>query len=80
MEGEITWREGKVTGLLEATGKRLPFLAAGNTMGDLALLDCASAVRIANVAAPTGHFNRESEQKLLELARKRCWFFHEYRP
>lgn len=76
----ITWREGKVTGLMEATGRRRPFLTAGNTMGDLALLDCATHFRVVNAAAPVGHKNRESEQKLVEVAKKRGWFFHVYRP
>lgn len=79
-EGHITWREGKVTGLLEATGRRLPFLAAGNTMGDLALLDSAKRIRIANLGAPPGHFNRETEDALLAVAKSRGWHYHAYRP
>ena len=79
-EGPLTWREGKVTGLLEKTGRKLPFLAAGNTMGDLPLLDSALRIRIANLGAPPGHFNRESEEALLAVARKRGWFLHSYRP
>ena len=76
----ITWREGKVSGLLEATGRKRPFIAAGNTMGDLALLDSATRIRIANLGAPAGHFNRESEEALLAVAKSRGWFFHSYRP
>ncbi len=76
----VTWREGKVTGLLEATGRRRPFLCAGNTMGDLALLDCATHFRVVNAAVGPEHANRESEQKLVEVARKRGWYFHVYRP
>ena len=76
----ITWREGKVTGLLEATGRRRPFLCAGNTMGDLALLDSATHFRVVNAAAPSDHVNRESEQALVEVAKKRGWYFHVYRP
>ncbi len=79
-EGPLTWHEGKVTGLLEATGRKLPFLAAGNTMGDLPLLECARRIRIANLGAPPGHFNRESEEALLAVARTRGWHFHSYRP
>jgi phosphoserine phosphatase len=80
LDGPITWREGKVVGLLEATGRKMPFLAGGNTMGDLALLDSASHIQIANIAAAKGDFNYETEMKLLDLAKRRCWFFHEYRP
>jgi phosphoserine phosphatase len=78
-QGVVTWREGKVTGLLDATKKESPFLSAGNTMGDLALLDAASHIRLVNVAAPHGDRNFESERKLLELAQKRGWFHHEHK-
>lgn len=78
-EGAITWREGKVVGLLETTRRRRPFLCAGNTMGDLPLLDCATHFRVVNAAAGPGDTNRESEQKLVEIAKKRGWFFHVYR-
>jgi phosphoserine phosphatase len=82
--GVITWREGKVTGLLDVVARaggasRRPLLCAGNTMGDLALLDCATHFRVVNAAAPVGHVNRESEQKLIEIAKKRAWFWHAYR-
>ncbi len=79
-EGAVTWREGKVTGLLETTGRRRPFLCAGNTMGDLALLDCATHFRVVNAAAAASDPNRETEQTLVEIAKKRGWFFHVYRP
>lgn len=76
--GPITWREGKVTGLLNKTNGVPPFLAAGNTLGDLALLDAASHIRIANCAAPEGHRNWESEKKLSEVAKQRGWHLHSY--
>jgi phosphoserine phosphatase len=78
-DGPVTWREGKVTGLLEATGRKPPFFAAGNTMGDLALLDCATHLRFANSGAEVSHTNFATEQKLNEIAQKRGWLFHKYR-
>lgn len=72
--GVVTWREGKVQALLSATGQRIPFFTAGNTMGDLALLELASHIRLANCAAPPEHVNHATEQKLLAHARKHNWF------
>jgi phosphoserine phosphatase len=75
-DGPITWREGKVTGLLEKTGRKAPFFCAGNTLGDLALLDCSTQLRLANTVVPASHGNFETEQKLLEIAKNRGWLFH----
>ena len=77
-DGVVTWREGKVTGLLNVTERRLPFFAAGNTLGDLPLLDSASHIRLANHAAPPGNVNFETESRLVEIAKTRGWFFHAY--
>lgn len=74
LEGVVTWREGKVTGLLNSTNKKLPFFAAGNTMGDLPLLDSASDVRLIKSAAQEGESNFATEAKLKEIARSRGWF------
>lgn len=51
IDGVVTWHEGKVDGLLKKTNKA-PFFAAGNTIGDLALLELATHIRLANCAAP----------------------------
>lgn len=40
-DGPITYREGKLKALLEATGGVSPFFASGNTMGDFSLLEGA---------------------------------------
>lgn len=73
-DGPITWREGKVTGLLRATGNKDPFFAAGNSPGDLFLLQAASHVALANSLAKPGSSVYESEQELLAEALKRNWF------
>ena len=41
-DGPITYREGKVTGLLEKTGGKHPFFASGNSEGDLPLLESST--------------------------------------
>jgi phosphoserine phosphatase len=73
-EGPITWREGKVTGLLEATQGRRPFLASGNTEGDLALLESATNFRLTIAASPQDNENHSTEHRLLAIARERGWF------
>ena len=75
-KGVITYREGKVSALLERTAGRAPVFAAGNTMGDFALLESASHVRFANISDQLGERNYETEQELLRLARQRGWFYH----
>lgn len=77
-EGPITWREGKVLGLFEATGKK-PFLCAGNTMGDLALLENATHLRVVNAAVAEDHSNYSTERELIAVAKKHGWFHHVYR-
>ena len=72
-EGVVTWRDGKVTGLLDSTHGKFPFFSAGNTLGDLALLESATHLRLANCAAPKDHHNFNTEQKLLQLAAERGW-------
>jgi len=76
-DGVITWHEGKVTALLEATKDIAPMFSAGNTVGDLALLKAATHARLVNVAAPKDDRNYESEQKLLKIAHQHGWFFYD---
>lgn len=77
-DGVVTWREGKVQGLWAHTNKVPAFFAAGNTMGDLALLESASHLRLANCAAAKEHTNYATEQKLLALAKERGWLTFNY--
>jgi phosphoserine phosphatase len=76
LDGVITWREGKVAGLLNATQKKHAFMAAGNTLGDLALLESATHVRLVNTASAPDSRIYDTEQKLVEVAIKRNWFCH----
>lgn len=75
----ITWRDGKAEGLLAKTGGVRPVLAAGNTYGDIALLDCATHVRLAlsTQEKPGGLFDEES--KLVDHARASKWHIHPFR-
>jgi HAD superfamily phosphoserine phosphatase-like hydrolase len=77
-EGPITWREGKVQGLLEATDGQKPFFASGNTEGDLALLESATHLRLAIAASPNPSENYATEQRLQKIARERSWFAYPF--
>jgi phosphoserine phosphatase len=74
LSGVVTWREGKVQGLLDVSGGKKPFLSAGNTMGDLALLQSATHHRVVNCAVDKDHVNFETEQRLVAHAREHSWF------
>jgi phosphoserine phosphatase len=75
----ITWREGKAEGLLARTGGVRPVLCAGNTYGDIALLSCATHVRLAlsTQSEPGGLFDEES--KLFDHATSQKWHIHPFR-
>jgi HAD superfamily phosphoserine phosphatase-like hydrolase len=71
--GPITWREGKVEGLLQRTQGRRPFFAAGNTMGDFQLIECATHIHVVNATVARGHENYATEQELARLGGERNW-------
>lgn len=74
-DGPITWREGKVEGLLQAIGDRKPIFASGNTTGDLALLESASHVRLAMAASDKTSDLFKDEMQLIDIAKDRDWFY-----
>lgn len=76
--GPITWREGKPEGLLQATNGIKPFFAAGNTPGDLSLLECSTHIRFALNSASPEHPLYKSEKKLQDIAKEKGWFFHSF--
>lgn len=72
--GPITYRRGKVDGLLARTDGQTPFFAAGNTEGDLPLLESANEIRLVVAGSPHGDRNFETEQRMLTIAAQRRWF------
>jgi phosphoserine phosphatase len=76
--GFITYREGKSQQLLLETGGIAPFLCAGNTTGDLNLLESASRIKLAVRAAPVGHELYEVESKLNAIATQNQWLTHSF--
>lgn len=76
--GHMTYREGKPMAVLAKTHGQRPFLASGNTLGDLSLLESASRIRLAVGASTPGHEMFEAEEKLREQGRQRGWIVHQF--
>lgn len=76
-DGVITYREGKPEALKQKTGQ-FPFFASGNTMGDFALLESATEMRLAVGATKDGHELFKTEEELRQKARGNSWFLHHF--
>ncbi|HRO68145.1 MAG TPA: haloacid dehalogenase, partial [Pseudobdellovibrionaceae bacterium] len=76
--GIVTHREGKTEALLHATGGRRPFFCAGNTMGDLELLECSTDLKLAVSAASRDDRLFKTEDELQKLAEERGWLHHRF--
>lgn len=77
-KGLITYREGKVSALLEQTGGKKPFFASGNTMGDYQLLQSATHLSLAVSAASRDDKLFKTEQELQDYAVKHGWQMHRF--
>lgn len=78
----ITYRQGKIQALLRASGGRKPFLAAGNSIGDIALLDAATDMKLmiqSQSSFTEGGDLALSEKKLREYGRPLGWQLHAFR-
>lgn len=72
-DGAITYREGKVKGLLENSNQQHSFFAAGNTMGDYELLKSSSHLKLAVHSVDFKHPNFKTEQELQQQAKVNRW-------
>lgn len=77
-KGIITYREGKVSALLEQTGGKKPFFTSGNTMGDFQLLQSATHLSLAVSAASRDDKLFKTEQELQDQAVKHGWQMHRF--
>lgn len=79
----ITYRQGKADALLRASGGRKPFLAAGNTIGDIALIDSSTDIKLMiQSQSPLVSEDPElaaSEKKLRDHGRPVGWRLHAFR-
>lgn len=76
--GPITYRQGKVEALLAATHGVAPLFAAGNTTGDLPLLQSSTGCCLAVGSQPPGSDLYASEHELQTFAHKHGWFTHNF--
>ena len=74
----ITYKEGKVEGLLQKTNGRRPFFCSGNTEADLPLLKLASHISMAVASAPYDHEYHPTEQALQKVASQNNWYSLNY--
>ena len=65
----------KVPAFKNKTGGQCPFFVAGNTLADQALLEFSSQFRLVVATARPKDRNYESEQKMLNIAIDRAWFY-----
>ena len=69
----LTYGEGKKEVFLEESGGKMPLFVAGNSPGDLFLLQIASIALVVNSAGQENeHFS--GEQKMRKLAEEKGWF------
>ena len=74
----ITYRQGKVEALLQKTSGIHPFLASGNSTGDIELLQSASHIRLAVSAASRDDKLFKTENELQRIAEKNSWWRHRF--
>jgi phosphoserine phosphatase len=79
----ITYRQGKAEAFLKASGGRRPMIAAGNTLGDIALIDLATDVKLMiQSQSPLLSENVNllaDEKKLRDHGRPLGWRLHAFR-
>ncbi|CAN5597761.1 hypothetical protein BH10BDE1_BH10BDE1_31730 [soil metagenome] len=83
VKSPITYRQGKADALLKASGGRKPILSAGNTLGDIALLDIARDFKLMiQSQSPLLSQNAgllAEEKKLRDHGRPLGWRLHAFR-
>ena len=74
----VSWAEGKVDALLEATDGKKPFLASGNTTSDMFMVDIATDMKLVIHGAQPSDLVYESEVKALAMAKEKGWDYMDY--
>jgi phosphoserine phosphatase len=76
--GPITWRQGKADALLERTKGVRPVFCAGNTLGDIALIETSVGGKLCSQTQTVKNGLYEEELKLFEHAQKKNWPVHHF--
>lgn len=74
--GEMTWKQGKATALLQATKGVAPIFCAGNTNGDIDLISASSGVQLCLQSSIQGDSLFEAEEDLRKHAALKKWPHH----
>ncbi|MCB0377968.1 MAG: HAD-IB family phosphatase [Bdellovibrionales bacterium] len=77
-DGWITWREGKAQTLLKHTNGVAPIFCAGNTYGDISLLESSACARLAVQTQTIENGLFEEESRLLKHALEMGWPTHHF--
>lgn len=76
-KGIITYKNGKVQALQQLVGTK-PFIAAGNSEGDLDLLESATHLKLAVSAANRDDKLFRTEYNLQQIAAEKNWLYHRF--
>lgn len=76
--GIITYKKGKPEALMLKTLQAAPYLASGNTEGDLELLESSTHIKLAVSAANRDDKLYKTEYKLQETAEEKNWLRHRF--
>ncbi len=76
--GPITWRQGKAEALLARTQGVAPIFCAGNTLGDIALIETSVGAKLCVQTQTEENGLFEEEDKLFAHAREHQWPIHHF--
>lgn len=76
--GPITWRQGKAEALLERTQGVAPVFCAGNTLGDISLIETSAGAKLAIQTQVEHNGLFQEENKLYEHAKQMNWPIHHF--
>lgn len=77
-DGPITWRQGKAEALLQRTKGVRPVFCAGNTLGDIALIETSVGGRLCCQTQVEENGLFEEELKLYQHATQHDWPIHHF--
>ncbi len=77
-EGPITWRQGKAEALLARTKGVRPVFCAGNTLGDISLIETSAGAKLCVQTQVEKNGLYEEESKLFEHATAHGWPIHHF--
>lgn len=74
----VSWAEGKVDALLEATDGKMPFLVSGNTISDCHMIELSTHFKQVIHGVDDTSVIYETEKLALEKAKKEGWHYVDY--